>query len=64
MAFIDDHEDKGAGQLTHQADSLLTATLPARGPYYLYVGDAQHNGGPAYTYPARSRWLSKTPRRG
>jgi hypothetical protein len=38
---------------THFADSLLTATVPADGTYYLHVGDAQQNGGPEYAYRLR-----------
>ncbi len=53
LAFNDDHEDKGAGLLTHQADSLIAATLPANGTYYLYLNDAQHKGGPEYGYRLR-----------
>lgn len=53
LAVNDDHEDKGAGLTTHQADSWLCATLPADGPYYLHLGDAQHKGGPEYAYRLR-----------
>jgi hypothetical protein len=53
LAFNDDFEDKGAGLQTHYADSWLTAKLPANGAYYLYVGDAQHQGGPEYAYRLR-----------
>jgi hypothetical protein len=53
LAFNDDHEDKGSGLNTHHADSLLTATLPAKGPYYLYLGDAQQKGGLEYAYRLR-----------
>jgi len=53
LADNDDHEDKGAGLITHHADSLLSATLPADGTYYLYIGDAQHKGGEAYGYRLR-----------
>ena len=53
LAFNDDYDDKGAGLLTHQADSYLTATLPANGTYYLHLGDAQHKGGPDSTYRLR-----------
>jgi hypothetical protein len=53
LAFNDDHEDKGAGLITHQADSLISATLPAAGTYYLYLGDAQQQGGPDYDYRLR-----------
>ena len=37
LAFNDDFEDKGAGLITHQADSYLRATLPADGTYYLRI---------------------------
>lgn len=53
LAFNDDHEDKATGLNTHHADSYLTATLPADGNYYLYLGDAQRNGGSAYAYRLR-----------
>jgi hypothetical protein len=53
VAFNDDHEDKGWGLLTHHADSLIAARLPAAGTYYLYLGDIQHHGGPEYTYRLR-----------
>jgi hypothetical protein len=53
VAFNDDFTDKGAGLLTHQADSYLTATLPASGIYYLRVADTQHAGGPEYGYRVR-----------
>jgi hypothetical protein len=53
IAFNDDHDDKGAGLITHQADSRLDVTLPARGTYYLHLGDTQGNGGSDYTYRLR-----------
>jgi hypothetical protein len=53
VAINDDVEDAGAGLLTHQADSRLTATLPAAGPYFLRVGDTQHKGGPEFGYRLR-----------
>jgi len=53
LAFSDDHDDKGAGLITHQADSLLTATLPANGTYFLRLGDTQRKGGPEYAYRLR-----------
>ena len=53
LAFNDDYLDKGTGLSTHHADSLLTATLPADGVYYLYLGDAQQKGGPEYAYRLR-----------
>jgi hypothetical protein len=53
LACNDDHEDKGAGLDTHYADSYLTATLPADGPFYIHIGDAQHQGGLEYGYRLR-----------
>jgi hypothetical protein len=48
LAFNDDHEDKASALSTHHADSLIQATLPADGSYYLRLGDAQHEGGSEY----------------
>jgi hypothetical protein len=53
LAINDDHDDKAFGLLTHQADSYLRASLPARGTYDLHIGDAQHKGGPEYGYRLR-----------
>lgn len=53
LARNDDFDDKGAGLLAHQADSRLTATLPADGDYFLQVTDAQHQGSPAHAYRLR-----------
>ena len=53
IAFNDDFEDKGAGLQTQYADSYIRVTLPARGAYYLYIGDAQQQGGPEYAYRLR-----------
>jgi len=53
VAVNDDNVDKGAGLTTHHADSLLYAKLETSGRYYLHVGDAQGNGGPAYAYRLR-----------
>jgi len=53
LAFNDDHEDKGSGLNTHHADSLIRATLPAEGTYYIHLGDAQRQGGPEYAYRLR-----------
>jgi hypothetical protein len=53
LAFNDDHEDRGQGLVTHHADSLLQATLPKDGAYYLHIGDAQRHGGPTYAYRLR-----------
>ena len=53
LAANDDHEDKGAGLTTHQADSRLILRLPADGTYFLHLGDTQHKAGPAYAYRLR-----------
>ena len=53
LAFNDDYVDKGAGLITHHADSLIAVTLPADGAYYLHLADAQHKGGPEYAYRLR-----------
>jgi hypothetical protein len=53
LAFNDDFEDKGAGLQTHYADSYLRFTLPASGSYYVFLGDAQHQGGPDFAYRLR-----------
>jgi len=53
LAANDDFEDKGAGLITHHADSRLAATLPADGVYYLHLTDAQHRGGLEYGYRLR-----------
>lgn len=49
----DDTVDKGAGLVTHHADSTLLATLPATGDYYVHMGDTQKKGGDAYVYRLR-----------
>jgi len=53
LAVNDDHEDKGAGLVTHQADSRISFTLPADGAYSIHLADTQHNGGAAYGYRLR-----------
>jgi hypothetical protein len=53
LAWNDDHEDKAAGLVTHQADSYLRATLPADGTYAVLVRDAEGHGGPDFTYRLR-----------
>ena len=53
LAFNDDYEDKGAGLQTQYADSYFRVKLPADGPCYLYLGDAQQQGGPEYAYRLR-----------
>lgn len=53
LALNDDFDDKGAGLITHQADSLIRLALPADGTYYLHLSDMQHQGGPEYAYRLR-----------
>lgn len=53
LAMNDDYEDKGAGLVTHHADSYLCGKLPADGTCYVQVSDAQHHGGEAYAYRLR-----------
>ena len=53
LAINDDTEDKGAALLTHQADSFLRFKLPAKGVYYLHLGDSQGKGGADYAYRLR-----------
>ena len=53
IAFNDDFEDPAAGLITHQADSLISCRLPAKGTYYLQLADAQAKGGPDYGYRLR-----------
>jgi hypothetical protein len=53
IAFNDDFEDKGAGLLTHHADSHLAATLPADGTYLVRLVDVQRNGGTEFGYRMR-----------
>ncbi len=53
IAFNDDFEDPGAGLITHQADSLISCQLPAKGSYYLQLADAQGKGGADYGYRLR-----------
>jgi hypothetical protein len=53
LAFNDDFADQSAALLTHQADSFIQCKLPAKGTYYLELGDAQRHGGPAFAYRLR-----------
>jgi hypothetical protein len=53
LAFNDDYEDKGSGLNTHHADSYFSTVLPTNGTYYVWLGDAQHKGGPEYSYRLR-----------
>jgi len=53
IAFNDDVDDKGAGLLTHHADSQLTATLPSDGVYLVRLADVQRQGGAEFGYRLR-----------
>jgi hypothetical protein len=53
LVLADDAADPGIGLITHQADSVLSATLPATGTYVLRVGDLTRKGGPEYAYRLR-----------
>jgi hypothetical protein len=53
LAMNDDFDDKGSGLATHHADSKLSVILPADGPYYIHIGDAQQKGGPEHSYRLR-----------
>ncbi len=53
LAVNDDLEDPTAGINTHHADSYLTASLPADGPYFVHIGDTAQNGGEEYAYRLR-----------
>jgi len=53
LAWNDDHPDKRAGLVTHQADSYLRATLFASETHYIRVADAQRQGGGAFAYRLR-----------
>jgi hypothetical protein len=50
VAASDDAVDRGAGLVTHQADSRIMTTLPSNGTYYLRVSDLQRKGGSEYGY--------------
>lgn len=53
LAYSDDFTDKGSGLVTHHADSLLSATLPSDGAYYVRLRDTQRQGGPEFAYRLR-----------
>jgi hypothetical protein len=53
VAFNDDREDLAAGLNTHQADSYLTAKLPANGRYLVQIRDTARKGGEEYGYRLR-----------
>ena len=53
IAGNDDYEDPSFGLLTHHADSKIVFDAPSDGIYYIWIGDAQHAGGPDYPYRLR-----------
>ena len=53
LALNDEHEDPGAGLVTHHADSMLRVDLPADGTYFVHLGDIQQHGGADYAYRLR-----------
>jgi hypothetical protein len=59
LAWNDDSMPKdgqlqlGDGLLTHHADSRVSVILPAKGPFFVQIEDAQHHGGEAYGYRMR-----------
>ena len=53
IAFNDDAEDRATGLLTHHADPMLAATLPADGTYQLRIADVQRQGGAESGYRLR-----------
>lgn len=55
IAMNDDFVDRENALQTHQADSLLSATLPADGTFFVEVSDTQRHGGPVYAYRLKMR---------
>jgi hypothetical protein len=53
LAYNDDHEVFGSGLNTHDADSYITAKLPADGAYFVHLGDTGRKGGEEYAYRLR-----------
>jgi hypothetical protein len=53
LASNDDYDDKGAGLITHQADSRVQFAVPADGPLFVHVADTQGKGSPAHAYRCR-----------
>jgi len=53
VAISDDVTDRGAGLITHQADSRILIALPSDGTYYVRVSDLQRKGGAEYGYRLR-----------
>lgn len=53
LAVSDDNVDRGAGLVTHHADSYLQYKLPKSGVYTVRLDDLQGKGGPEYAYRLR-----------
>ena len=53
LASNDDNDDLADGLTTHHADPRLVFTPPVDGSYLVRLTDAQHRGGPDYTYRLR-----------
>ena len=53
LSLSDDYEDKASGLTTHHADSQISARISNPGLYYIHLGDAQQQGGDAYSYRLR-----------
>ena len=53
LAISDDEVDRGAGLVTHHADSLLRYEFPDLGIYTVRLDDLQGKGGPEYAYRLR-----------
>lgn len=53
LASNDDYDDKGAGLVTHQADSRVQFAVPAGSPIFVDVADTQGKGSPAHAYRCR-----------
>ncbi|MCP4377811.1 MAG: hypothetical protein GY794_16745 [bacterium] len=53
LAINDDYKDKGAGLITHHADSRVIVKIPADGTYTVQISDTQNKGGEAYVYRLR-----------
>ena len=53
LASNDDLDDKESGLLTHHADSRIDFLPPSDGVFYVYLSDAQRQGGAEYSYRLR-----------
>jgi hypothetical protein len=53
VAHNDDHVDRGAGLITHHADSYVRCSLPRSGTYRVHIGDVQNRGSEHHAYRLR-----------